>query len=201
MRKEPFIFAAGRLWDEAKNIGMLERVAPGLSWPVYVAGNSKHPSGALAQGNVHHFVRALGVLAPRDIASWLRRASIYALPARYEPFGLSVLEAALARCTLVLGDISSLREIWGDVAVFVPPQDEDVLRQAIEDLIADPQRREALAARARARALSFTPQRMAAEYVNAYSELIALRVQRSIRTSVSPRGQDLPKSEFVGLPQ
>ncbi len=32
------------------------------------------------------------------------------LPARYEPFGLSVLEAALSGCALVLGDIPSLRE-------------------------------------------------------------------------------------------
>ena len=40
------------------------------------------------------------------------------LPARYEPFGLSILEAALSGCALVLGDLPSLRELWdrrGDV--------------------------------------------------------------------------------------
>ena len=48
-----------------------------------------------------------------------RRASIYAEPARYEPFGLAALEAARAGCALVLGDIPSLREVWGDAALYV----------------------------------------------------------------------------------
>jgi glycogen(starch) synthase len=45
------------------------------------------------------------------------------LPARYEPFGLSVLEAALSGCALVLGDIASLREVWGGAACYVRPGD------------------------------------------------------------------------------
>src|SRR5207253_8691015 len=32
------IFAAGRLWDRAKNIEVLAAAAPGLDWPVQVAG-------------------------------------------------------------------------------------------------------------------------------------------------------------------
>ena len=53
------------------------------------------------------------------------RAAIYALPARYEPFGLSILEAALSGCALVIGDIPSLREIWADAALFVPSDGHD----------------------------------------------------------------------------
>jgi glycosyltransferase involved in cell wall biosynthesis len=41
--KKPFILAVGRLWDEAKNIVMLDAVAPSLSWPIYVAGEDRHP--------------------------------------------------------------------------------------------------------------------------------------------------------------
>ena len=33
--KEPLILAAGRLWDEAKNFTMLDRVASRLKWPVF----------------------------------------------------------------------------------------------------------------------------------------------------------------------
>ena len=36
--KRRSILAAGRLWDEAKNIAALAAVAPGLPWPVQVAG-------------------------------------------------------------------------------------------------------------------------------------------------------------------
>ncbi len=49
--REPLILAAGRLWDEAKNVSALEAVAPRLDWPVLVAGDTRAPlrrRGALA---------------------------------------------------------------------------------------------------------------------------------------------------------
>ena len=72
-------------------------------------------------------VHWLGRLPAQLISGWYERAAIYALPARYEPFGLSVLEAASQGCALVLGDIASLRENWDDAAVFVPPDDGEDL--------------------------------------------------------------------------
>jgi len=168
--KEPIVFAAGRLWDEAKNLAALERVAPDLSWPVFLAGENHHPDG----GEVHtHNARLLGRLSQRAVAAWLGRSAIYCLPARYEPCGLSVLEAALAGCALVLGDIPSLRELWRGRAVFVPPDDPEALRRALVELIADPDRRNLLAAGARARAQERTPERMLDAYLAAYGELLA----------------------------
>ena len=98
--KENFVFAAGRLWDEAKNIGALARVAPQLGWPVCVAGDHRHPDGGeIGLENV----RALGQLDAPQMRDWLGRAAIYALPARYEPFGLSALEAGLSGCRPCFG--------------------------------------------------------------------------------------------------
>jgi glycosyltransferase involved in cell wall biosynthesis len=166
-RKEKIVFTAGRLWDEARNVAALERVASDLSWPVYMAGERNHPDGGTARWKS---ACPLGRLSAQAMAAWLGRASIYALPARYEPFGLSVLEAALSECALVLGDIASLRENWEGAGVFVPPDDSRALREAIEGLIRDTTRRKALAARARFRAAELTPGRMAACYLNAYRE-------------------------------
>ena len=98
-------------------------------------------------------------------------AAVYVLPARYEPFGLSVLEAAHSGCALVLGDIPSLREIWGDAAVFVPPDDTDALADAVTALIEAPERRDKLADAAWERALRFTPLRMAEDYLEAYRSI------------------------------
>jgi glycosyltransferase involved in cell wall biosynthesis len=168
LAKQPYILTAGRVWDEAKNIAALARVAPQLSWPVFVAGEERHPAG----GTVHlRAVRRLGRLAPAELAVWLGRAAIFALPARYEPFGLTVLEAGLAGCALVLGDIPSLREVWDGAAVFVPPDQADALAEALEHLSRDVRRRERLARRARARALRYTPVRMARAYAALYARL------------------------------
>ena len=80
----------------------------------------------------HSQVRHLGHLPQSKLQAWFERAAIFAAPARYEPFGLSILEAALAGCALVLGDIPSLRENWNDAALFVPPEDSRTLEAALE---------------------------------------------------------------------
>ena len=159
------MLTAGRLWDEAKNIGALEQAAPDLKWPVHVAGDEKHPDGGRAE---YSNIKLLGKLSQPELAGWFSRASIYALPARYEPFGLSALEAALAGCALVLGDIPTLREVWEDSATFVAPDDPQALKSAVNDLIANPAQLAAMAQAARRRALGFTTEKMAERYSAAY---------------------------------
>jgi glycogen(starch) synthase len=222
-RKRPLIFSAGRLWDEAKNVAALVRVAGEVDWPVCVAGEAGEvearsekrearrdakdkadrtvcPTEEIreetdknvcptksgeetdknvcptkckdkADKNVCHPVRRLGKLDQKAMAGWLGASSVYCLPARYEPFGLSALEAALAGCSLVLGDIASLREVWGNAAVFVPPDDSAALRRALQRLIADPALRAEMARRARERAALYSPQRMLGAYVSVYGHL------------------------------
>jgi len=109
------------------------------------------------------------------LAVWLGSAAIFALPARYEPFGLSALEAGLAGCALVLGDIPSLREVWDDDAVFVPPEQPHVLAEVLQCLALDVSWRDLMARRARARALQYTPERMAQAYMALYAWLMRLR--------------------------
>jgi glycogen synthase len=169
MPKEEMILAAGRLWDEAKNIWILTSIASDLPWPVYIAGETRHPGGKQAEFSK---VECLGKLCSRELAAWFGKASIYALPARYEPFGLSALEAGLAECALVLGDIPSLREVWGDAAVFVSPSDPSQLKCALRELAADTARRTDMGARARARALEYSTGRMTQRYLEAYSEVM-----------------------------
>lgn len=172
--KGPLILSAGRLWDEAKGLADLVACAPRVPWTIAVAGPTAAP-GAPASRPSMSGVRTLGALAPDQLARWMARASIYALPARYEPFGLSVVEAALSGCALVLGDIPSLREVWGDVAIYVAPGDPAALGLALNALIRDPLARGARAASARVRAHALSPRRMAAAYRALYDELIARR--------------------------
>lgn len=182
--KEPFVFAAGRLWDEAKNLEALDAVAGDLAWPVCIAGDTRHPDGDDA---VARHARLVGRLPSRDIAAWMSRASIYAWPATYEPFGLTVVEAALSACALVLGDIPSLRELWQGAAIFVPPRDRDALRDALDRVIASPSLRATLARTAHTRALELSTTRMVTRYRDAYDTLIGVGANvRARRATVSP---------------
>lgn len=167
--KQPVVFAAGRIWDAAKNLVALDEVAPRLAWPVEIAGDAGHPeSGAANLANV----RLLGRLGPAEMARQLGKASIFAAPALYEPFGLTILEAAAAGCALVLGDIPSLRENWDGAAVFVAPQDRPALGSAINRLIANAGDRIRLAMAARCRARHLTLDRMARAYAALYCGMV-----------------------------
>jgi glycogen synthase len=167
--KEPFILSAGRLWDEAKNVRMLASLAAGLKWPVYLAGD------ALVSGEedaTFPGCHLLGQLGTSELSAWYARAAIYVLPARYEPFGLSILEAALSRCALVLGDIPSLREVWQDAASFVSPDNPESLTATLERLVSDQAHRESMSELALSRARHFTQSRMMAGYLSAYRSAV-----------------------------
>ncbi len=168
--KEPFVFSCGRLWDEAKNISVLDSAASRLSWPVYVAGNTLHPNGERFKAVS---VRTLGNLEARQIKDWYARAAIYAAPARYEPFGLSVLEAAMSGCALVLSNIATFRELWNGAALFIDPDNEEEWARALADAAECPALRKELADAAWRRAGTFSTDRMAESYLQAYESVLA----------------------------
>jgi glycogen synthase len=165
--REPVVLAAGRLWDEAKGLDVLDRAARMSPWPIEVAGDA---GAARAQ-----HVRLLGALPRPQLRERMGRATVFAHPARYEPFGLAPLEAAAAGCALVLGNIPSLRELWEGAALFVAPGDPEALAIALELLASDGALRERLAGAARERAAGRTVERTAAAYHRLYRELAGTR--------------------------
>jgi glycogen(starch) synthase len=101
---------------------------------------------------------------------------VFAAPARYEPFGLAALEAARDVCALVLGDIPSLREVWGAAATYVDPGDPAALRAALRALLEDPAAARAAGARARRHAAQYSVAAMAAAHLSLYSQLARVGV-------------------------
>jgi glycogen synthase len=159
--KRDMVLSAGRLWDEAKNITAVARAAAGIQWPVYAAGDGEPMAG------INH----LGRLCPAAMAGWMSQAAIYALPAKYEPFGLSILEAALCECALVLGDIPTMRELWEGAAVFVDPHDPSAVEIGINYLIKNDTVRKQLGTAARSRAKLYSARAFGCGYLFAYQDL------------------------------
>ncbi len=167
--KEPLVLAAGRVWDRAKNLEALVRIAPRLAWPVAIAGWASESARGAAN------VDAIGWCGAEALAGLMDRAAIFALPARYEPFGLTALEAALHGCALVLGDIASLREVWADAATFVDPSDDAALARALNRLARDASLRESMADEARARASLYSAERFARTTFDVYRRVAEKR--------------------------
>ena len=163
-----FAFTAGRLWDEGKNVRTLDRAAARIDAPVQAAGSLNGPNGARI--SLGHVV-PLGELSEVRMAGVLGARPIYASAALYEPFGLSVLEAAQAGCALVLSDIATHRELWDDAAVFVDPRDDAAFAAAICELRGDRALRNELGEGARTRARLYSPAEMARGMMEIYTRV------------------------------
>lgn len=176
-QKSRFILAAGRMCDSAKNIVTLARASIALDWPVLVAGPTSSPatSGELT---------LLGDLSHRALLSRMQHAAIFVSPALYEPFGLSVLEAASAGCALVLSDIPTFRELWHDAALFIDPNDDRALHDALATLCRDDSKRARLQLAAQERSQRYSLTRTVEAYRALYQRLQTLH-PRSI--PVQPR--------------
>jgi glycosyltransferase involved in cell wall biosynthesis len=150
----------GRGWDEAKGFAVLEGLDAAM--PVKVAGETtlEGPGGA-------------GALSEEQVLALFRRSSVYVACSVYEPFGLAPLEAALCGCAVVANDIGSLREVWGDAAIYFSGASE--LKSVLDRLTKTPAELHGAQLQARRRAMELTAERMVDGYLELYAELMEAR--------------------------
>jgi glycosyltransferase involved in cell wall biosynthesis len=98
-------------------------------------------------------------LGSEQIAELLRSAEIMCVPSLYEGFSLPTVEALASGTAVVASRAGAIPEVVGDAeggdpcAVLVAPGDAEELAAAVSSLLDDPDRRAALGAAGRARAL------------------------------------------------
>ncbi|MGI8958710.1 MAG: glycosyltransferase family 4 protein [Bryobacteraceae bacterium] len=167
--KQPFVLAAGRIWDRAKNLELLDRIAPQLNWEVRIAGSAMGPESSMHTGQ---FASFLGRVLHPELMKHMSVASIFAHPALYEPFGLSVLEAARAGCCLVLSDIPSLRELWDGAAVFINPREPELWVRELNRLGRNRCERESLGDLAHSQSMKYRTSSSVTQYREVYDSLV-----------------------------
>jgi len=183
VNKEESVLAVGRLWDAGKQLYLLTQHKHPL--PVCIVGADQPlqapriPIRADVKVDVGDGSVALkGPQTENQLRLLYSRAAMYAATARYEPFGMPALEAAFSRCAIVANDIPSLREIWGDDAVYFRTNDGASLAEAIRALKDDRELCRTYANRAYQRARNrFTAKRMMDDYVRLYRTLLAAKAE------------------------
>jgi glycosyltransferase involved in cell wall biosynthesis len=130
--------------------------------------------GALEELAREHGVASRVVLPGRvpDVAAWLGRASVYVQPARWEGFGLAVLEAMVCGLPVVATNVSSLPELVadGETGLLVPPDDPAGLARGIARALVEPALGRAGLERA---GREFSVERMADRTVSLYESLLS----------------------------
>jgi glycosyltransferase involved in cell wall biosynthesis len=175
-----FALTVGRLWDEGKNVRTLDEAARMTTVPIEAIGPVRSPDGSPV---AFHYLVIGGAVDETEIAERLAARPIFASAAIYEPFGLSVLEAAQAGCALILSDIPTFRELWADAAMLVPATGAQRFADAIASLLANPELRDAYGQAAQRRAAQYTPEATARSMVEIYEKLTAAPVCADIASA------------------
>jgi glycosyltransferase involved in cell wall biosynthesis len=146
------------------------------------------PSPGPVRGELEQQARAMGLedrvhfLGQRDDVEAVWRAfDVGAMSSDFEGFPLAAIECLTCGVPLVATAVGGLRDIIdpGRTGLLVPPGDPAALASALEHLLRDPERRARLGAAGRARAQTFTMERIAARFVQLYRRLLERAVARS----------------------
>lgn len=132
---------------------------------------------AIARG-IEDQVTFMGELSRDEVYSALHHFDVFVMPSLWEGFCNAVVEAMAAGLPILCSDISTLREVVGDTALYADPEDpSDMARAMIELLRMDASTRKQLGEKARERATErFAIDRTAEKYVEAYLEVTAAGV-------------------------
>ena len=132
---QPYVFWAGT-FQPRKNVRVLldafarldprRRAAPPRARRARRAGSPTTPTPPVAR-RLGDRVRLLGPVHREQLFPLFAGADLFAFPSRHEGFGIPVLEAMAQGTAVLCSDIPALREVAGDAARFVAPDDIDAL--------------------------------------------------------------------------
>jgi glycosyltransferase involved in cell wall biosynthesis len=179
--KEESILSVGRMWDAGKQVNLLTQQRH--AFPVCIVG-ADHPVAAprlpiradVKVSTEELCVALKGPQTENQLRLLYSKAPIFAATARYDPMGLNAIEAALSRCALVVNDIPSFRESWGDAALYFETNNAADLSESLRLLSSDRELCRGFANRSYQRARErFTGARMTSSYLDLYRGLLGSR--------------------------
>jgi Glycosyl transferases group 1 len=109
-----------------------------------------------------------------DVPDVLRALDVLLVPSWTEPFGRVVIEGMAMGIPVIATTEGGPAEIieHGETGLLVPPREPDLWAEEAERLLAAPQRRAALAARARERAAEYAVERHVERLLAVYREVL-----------------------------
>lgn len=160
--------------NTARLVEAFERTPPG--WKLVLAGGTGFESDRI-QRRIAESPRARDIVQPGYVsADELNRlyaeASIFAFPSLDEGFGIPVLEAMASGAAVLTSHHGALREVAGDAALLVDPQEVSSIAEGLSTLMEVQTLREQLAAAGYERARRFTWESAVEQTWKVYQELL-----------------------------
>jgi starch synthase len=181
----PYVIFVGRITRQ-KGVPVLLRAASGLIPEAQLVLCAGAPDTPELLAEVTELVDGLQVersgviwipemLGQAEIIQLLTHATVFACPSVYEPLGIVNLEAMACGTAVVGSRTGGIPEVVaeGETGLLVPPGDPVALARALNVLLADPDRAEAMGQAGRKRAVAeFGWAAIAAQTADLYAELV-----------------------------
>ena len=123
--------------------------------------------------SVHQDIIFTGYMPDDELVAIYNAATLLAFPSRYEGFGLTVLEAMACGTPVVCSNSASLPEVAGDAAIMVPPDQPDLLAEAIRRVLDDESLRQEMRHKGLAQAAHFTWEQTAQKTLAVYEKVLS----------------------------
>jgi O-antigen biosynthesis alpha-1,2-mannosyltransferase len=148
-----------------------------FQWRLTLAGSTGgYGAGAILRrieaSRARERIDVLGYVNGQDLERLYRRAAVFAFPSLDEGFGIPVLEAMAHGTPVVTSNRPSLREVAGDAALLIDPEDVDQIEEALARLIANPDLASEFSDKGLARAKHFSWDRAVEATYDLYRELV-----------------------------
>ncbi len=146
------------------------------TFPLVLAGargwRSAETHARIVRAEWEGWLRYLAFVPQDDLPKLYAGARLFVYPSLYEGFGLPVLEAMASGTPVITSNIASLREVAGQVARLVDPQDVGSIAAALEAVLQDEEWRTAASLAGLSRSGSFTWAECVSQTVAVYRKVL-----------------------------
>lgn len=162
---------------QAKQVVFLGRDEPRKGLAVLLAAwptvRNQHPDAHLvvmgSKREPHDGVTYLGRVDEAVKDDELSRSTVFCAPnLGGESFGITVVEAMSAGCTVIASDLPAFKDVLGDTGVWFPPGDSEALARQLINRLGDPDGSRLMGERALARSLKYRWDQVTDAYANLY---------------------------------
>jgi len=142
------ILFVGRVEDRRKGFDLLESAFARVrrpEWVLTVVGRISDEKRLQLEARFGSAVRIVGIVDESDLEREYASADVFAMPSRYEGFGMPYIEAMRYSVPVIGTRVGGIPEIVPpDTGLLISPDDEQQLCEAIQRLGASPETRAAL---------------------------------------------------------
>lgn len=118
--------------------------------------------------NLDEKVELKGYLTSDKLSKLFQKAQAYIFPSLSEGFGIPGLNAMASGIPLLASNISVLKEVYGNAALYFDPKDSDDISQKINRVLRDEKLKSELIKKGKAQVKKYSWQKMAGKTLNMY---------------------------------